>query len=193
MSRAVKDIELSKLAKSLRLISFSDEDGRIAALFSEIERHDSKRIRNSYPLPGGKTWSVKIYFAGGYRYLGYTDSGVNAARFADMATLRFWKYRTRGAPEPEDRDFTFSKQQAERDSVNETDAAVLLDEIERHFKSAGVIVTFAEDDAERRAAKRARDVRRTVRGDVIELHEETMRSLGIIARGVEQILKQLKK
>lgn len=193
MSKTAKDVELSKLAKLLRDVPFKDEGGQIAALFAEIERDDAKRIRNAYLLQDGKTWGVKIHLAGAYRYLGYTPSGVNAARFADMATLRFWSWRLRGLPEPSDRDFTFSRAQVEFDSRNETYAGILLDDIERHFKAVGVIVELSSDLAERKRLRAERDRRRTVRGDVLAMHEETMAALGSIARGMTEILKQLKK
>ncbi len=83
----------------------------------------------------------------------YKDESLSAwakaLRFADMARMRFWKYRMRGATEPTDADLNFSVARAKLDLQFETRLNALLDEEEALMLEAGII-----EPAEQMQAKR---------------------------------------
>lgn len=84
----------------------------------------------------------------------YRDTSLDAwekvLRFADMARMRFWKYRMRGAIEPTDADLNFSVARANEDLKCETHLCALLDREEAMMLQLGLIAS-AEEMAKRRA------------------------------------------
>jgi hypothetical protein len=136
--------------------------------FKDLAKGGEYPFRLVYTMPNFKTWAVRIYIGSETRLIGYTDDLTTACRFADMAQMRFWKYRIRGACEPVEADLNFSVEQARNDCANEEKAAALLDNIEQYLKDINAI--SAVDKVPIRSD---RDMRRTVRHDMLSLFVET--------------------
>lgn len=189
MSRYAKDPELNTLANELKSLPFTaapdlESDARERYEILAREQGDYP-FRLVYQMPNVRTWVVRLYLGGAIRTIGYTDNLTNACRFADMAALRFWKYRIRGACEPLDANLNFGVLQAKYDSLHETDALLLLDKIETYLRTnyLGDPKQIAKD---REAGKYARDSRRTVRHDFHEL-------IGQLSDKLDQLEKKIDK
>jgi hypothetical protein len=149
--------------------------------FKDLAKGGEYPFRLVYTMPNFKTWAVRIYIGSETRLIGYTEDLTTACRFADMAQMRFWKYRIRGACEPVQANLNFTVEQAKSDCQREEGAIWLLDKIEKHFKDKGVIADPAVVEAERAANRKSRDLRRTVRHDYMLLHLEVMAALKVIS------------
>lgn len=182
--RLPKDPILNMLANELRDIKMEQADDLVSMTkerFRELAKGGEYPFRLVYTMPNFKTWSVRLYLGGGTHYIGYTEDLTTACRFADMAQMRFWKYRIRGACEPVQANLNFTVEQAKSDCQREEGAIWLLDKIEKHFKDNGTIADPATVEAERVANRKSRDLRRTVRHDQMLLHIEIMAALKVIS------------
>lgn len=190
MSRYAKDPELNLLANELKTLHFSaapDLESDARERYEILARQQGDYpFRLVYQMPNVRTWVVRLYLGGAIRTIGYTDNLTNACRFSDMAALRFWKYRIRGACEPLDVNLNFGVDQAKHDSLHETDAADLLDKIENYLRInyLGDPKQIAE---ERETRKYARDSRRTVRHDFHELIGQLSEKLDRIEAKIDQM------
>jgi len=90
-------------------------------------------MHHVYCLPAitRRPYVVKFSIGGRVRTLGFFSLRESACRFADMVTLRFWKYRKRNTPQR----FNFSQAQAETDTNTHTEAAFILAQIENHLSA----------------------------------------------------------
>jgi hypothetical protein len=81
---------------------------------------------------------------GSQRLLATTKSGVNAARFADMAIVHFHPYRKRRIRPLLDTDLNFSLAQAELDAIDVPEAKKLLCDLERSLIAQHLIPAIPE-------------------------------------------------
>jgi len=124
-------------------------------------------------FPKGLIFGVRFFIAGRTRFLAYVHPAqlVDAFRFADACTLRFWKYRQRSPEVIDSQQFNFSRDTAQADLDNwkelRPEIVELIDSIESHFLDVEVFV----DPANRREVEMETDVhnsvsRRTIRGEL---------------------------
>lgn len=134
------------MAKRLQGFSFPDEFN-----LSSIAVHDRAAngdIHNCYPS-GKHNVAVQFYLGGAQRTIGYTDNANDAARFADMARVRFHQYRSRGSTIPlTDQDMNLDLNQVRVDIEEVPEAVALLDDIEHLLLQAGLIKSNATRMAE---------------------------------------------
>lgn len=190
MGRKSSDTELNALANGLRVIKFTeapDLDAITLERFNAWGRSAECPFRFVGQMPNMKVFVVKMYLGGKKRIIGYTENLTAACRFADMAQMRLWKYRIRGASEPVDADLNFGVEQAKHDCANEEAAGELLDQIEEYLKNKGVLIESV-DETERERIRKDRDVRRTVRHEVHTLHAEVMAALSVINENIKKLL-----
>ena len=90
-------------------------------------------MHHVYCLPAitRRPYVVKFSIGGRVRTLGFFSTRETACRFADMVTLRFWKYRRRNTPQR----FNFSQEQALEDTNTNEEAAYMLAQIENHLSA----------------------------------------------------------
>jgi hypothetical protein len=181
--RYPKDPILNTLAHELADIKMEQADDLTSISqerFRDLAKGGEYPFRLVYTMPNFKTWAVRIYIGSETRLIGYTEDLTTACRFADMAQMRFWKYRIRGACEPVQANLNFTVEQAKSDCQREEGAIWLLDKIEKHFKDKRVIADPVAVEAERVTNRKNRDARRTVRNDYLLLHIEVMSALKVI-------------
>lgn len=137
---------LSDLAKRLSGFSFPDEFNIVGQAVRD--RAANGDIHNCYPA-GKHNVVVQFYLGGAQRTIGYTDNATDAARFADMARVRFQQYRTRGSTDVlTDKDMNLDLHQVEVDIEEVPEAVALLDDIEHLLLQGGLIKTNATKIAE---------------------------------------------
>jgi len=191
MSRIAKDPALSALAVELKTTKFSDApdlEEVIRERFVELARgHGEYPFRLVYQMPDFKTWVVRLYLGGAVRTIGFSARLTDACRYADMAALRFWKYRVRGASEPVDANLNFDVAQAKYDSTEEIEAAYLLDRIENYLLSSGALGDPKQSEIDRQRNRKARDARRTVRHDLHALIDGLNEKLDLIDARLKHI------
>lgn len=129
MGRLSKDPALSAIVRGTRSLEFSNP----------INSSQHPRSLHVYNFPGNPKcpYAVRCCIAGKMRTLGAFFTRDNACRFADMVTLRFWKYRGRDIP----KEFNFSEQQAVADTGSNPEAAYILAQVEVHLSADLVIYT----------------------------------------------------
>lgn len=189
MSRYAKDPALTKLANELKSIAFTAAPDLESDTSEKLE-HFARGVgdypfRLVYSMPNFRTWAVRLFLGGSVRTIGYTDNLCAACRFADMAALRFWKYKIRGACEPLDANLNFGVAQAKHDSVHETGALVLLDKIENYLQE--YLGDPQQAEVDRKLAKKARDARRTVRSDFHELIGQLSDKIDRLEKKIDQL------
>lgn len=153
-------------AKFAKLDPFPDEDN----IFKD-RMIDLPEWKNLHIYPNRSTFiAARFRFGGKYRIFAYSpfSRAADIARFADMVTLRFWKYKLRGACPPTDSDMNFSVKQAEDDLIDFEDAVSLIDEIEDHMVIIGVFTQLRNVSEEKTAG--AAEKRRTARGEFLACH-----------------------
>jgi len=189
--RQAKDPALSALAVELKTLRFSDDPALeevIHERFVELARSRGEYpFRLVYQMPDFKTWVVRLYLGGSVRTIGFSARLTDACRYADMAALRFWKYRVRGASEPVDANLNFDVAQAKHDSEHETDAVWLLDRIENYLQSSGILGDPKLAEIDRQKNRKARDARRTVRSDFHALIGQLSDKIDALSRKVDQL------
>lgn len=159
--------ELTRLANQLRSIDFPDDDNILDNAFHE--RSNASGAKSCYPLPGGNLWVVKFSIGGKIQCVGFTPDGQTAGRFADMARVRFHKYRLRGSWKPiEDTDLNFDLAQVASDQNEVQEAVALLDSIEHLLLADGVIVDHKQIEAKRAELVQDRVSRRPVGKEILE-------------------------
>lgn len=155
-----RDPILGELAKRFNdLPDFDDPNGLLRNQWAEFEGL-GKHIQK---MPGGRgeTLAMRFYFKGRNRLLAYAPvlRGADLCRFADMAELRFWKYRRAPAP-PTDAQMNFSVAQATTDTEDNAEAVTLLGSIEKHLLDIGVFTPYIGEPATTRE-------NRSVRGEFL--------------------------
>lgn len=161
---------LTKLANKLRHIHFPDETGFFDTTF--FDRVKANGPKACYPLPGGRLWVVKFSLGGKVCVLGFTDHAADAARFADMARVRFHRYKLRGSWKPlTDHELNFDLNQVKEDETEVPEALALLEDIEHLLLSDGVLEDYKAVEAKREAivkTNKAKQNRNTRGGEIIE-------------------------
>lgn len=84
---------------------------------------------------------------------GNASSLENAARFADMAVLYFWKHRKRSQDSPKDSDFNFSYREAANDLNDFPEVVGILKLYEQSLISNGGIAPVSESDYYKRVSE----------------------------------------
>jgi len=172
---------LYDLAKALDGFKFPDVGNERAAIFHEWDQLDSVVHYLKRPNYRYRFWTVQLFIGGMLRNIGTTLNGVDAARFADMAAIRFAKYRKRRLAEDQVQ-LNFSYAEAKQDEVDCPQAVELLDDIEEYFLDCGVIERPGPDQKVERKS-------RGLRSDMMALHEETMAALAELKRQIESLRK----
>lgn len=132
---------LSDLANRLSDIPFPDEFSILGRAVED--RAANGDIHNCSPAGSHKV-AVRFYLGGAQRTIGFTDNPCDAARFADMARVRFQQYRSRGSTDVlVDRDMNLDLHQVEVDTEEVPLAVALLDDIEHLLLQEGLIKTNA--------------------------------------------------
>jgi hypothetical protein len=174
-----KDPELSLLANQVRHIVWQnplDETETIEVMerFCEVAG-ETNRPRNVYPLPGARSWCVRIYLGGDTHTLaiGGTDDLPTLARFADMALEHFWRYKVRGCRPPHDCDLNIRRAQVENDMANEPQALAILQEMEKYLLDTGALKSGATRRKEKKEKLAARlSVRQALLAQLAEIYEQ---------------------
>lgn len=136
------DPALNDLAKSFKnLDPFPDPDGVFTALMTG--KSDFKRV---CLRPGGNIIAARYYLSGRNRYVAYAPirRETDLVRFADLMTVRLWKYSPRCRHrDVTDADLNFSVELCRQDLADFTaerpEVIHLMNNIERHLISIGVI------------------------------------------------------
>lgn len=136
--KSFSDLALTAISRKLRDIDFEPDDSLDHAADSLSVMHGVQLFPVNKKNPGApREYAVTLYVAGKQRIIGKTKWRAAACRFADMARMRFYKFKQRGAIEPKDDDLNFSVTQAKSDLHFETAAVALLNEVEAHFREKG--------------------------------------------------------
>lgn len=182
MGRKAKDTALQRLANDLRDVDWSDHEHRFDEA-NELLAVDE--LRNVSLMKDGKTFAVRLYCCGGKHVIGRSQDLVAACRFADMARMRFWVFRTRDCREPVRSDLNFEVESAKADLKNELQALQLLDEIQKHFIDTGALKV--EDSGNIISAKTVvkLESRRTVRDEFLLHFTEVMERLDTLNRRMD--------
>jgi len=179
---------LTKLANRLRDIHFPDETGFFDQTF--FDRAKANGPKACYPLPGGRLWVVKFSLGGKVCVLGFTDHAADAARFADMARVRFHKYKLRGRWKPLlDHDLNFDLNQVKEDETEVPEAIALLEDIEHLLLADGILEDYKAVEAKRAEIVkqgRAKQTRSTKGGEILV----EIRSISERLGKVESLLAQ---
>lgn len=149
--KSFPDPTLTVISRKLRDLDFESD----STLDFAAESITTLRNVNQFPAnkkkPGApRDYVVVLFVAQKLRVIGRTHWKAAACRFADMAKMRFYKFKQRGAVEPTDADLNFSVAQAKSDLQFETSAVALLDEIEAHFRDKGWWKDTVEKESRRR-------------------------------------------
>jgi len=96
-----------------------------------LSDHKLTSMHHVYCLPAitRRPYVVKFSIGSRVRTLGFFSIRENACRFADMVTLRFWKYRRRNTPQR----FNYTEAQAIADTNGNPEAAYILAQVETHL------------------------------------------------------------
>jgi hypothetical protein len=172
-ARHAKDPALNTLANQLDLVVWQTElTADEKAVCDHLIRDHTASRRLLCPLPDYRTWAVRMYLGGAQRTMGLAKTNLHGAiRFADMASMHFWKYRIRGACEPGDERLNLSAERAKADLLFEPNALELLTKIEKYLVSLGVLVTAKEMERRRLEDKESFAKLRTVRGELLQLND----------------------
>lgn len=169
---------LYAIAATLDQIQFPDEGHKLESQFHEWMKLGSQVHYLYRPGKCRPFWTVRLFIGGKVRALGATSRGCDAARFADMAAVRFAKYRIRAVSHT-NANLNFSAEQVRRDEESTPAAAALLDTLEKYFLDNGIIsVPSAERKVERRS--------RGMYGDIVILHSEIMEALRVIREDIKR-------
>lgn len=167
---------LANLANRLKGITFPDEGDHIAQII--FERASIGEIHNCHPRTGSSGVEVRFYLGGAQRTIGYTDDPTAAARFADMARIRFHRYRKRGGNTTfDDAGMNINLHQAMIDAEEIPEAVALLDDIEHLLLATGAIYAPGTGPVE---PLKPRAARPTQRGDILAMLKAIDARLGRI-------------
>ena len=140
---------------------------------------------NVYRVGGYSTsFCVKIALLGKQYRVCISPLRFRACRFADVATLYFWKYRSTER-QPEDSDFNTTRADAEMLLYIRPEVLINLRMLEEYFQSIGVI----KSDFERAKEQTARDFVRELRiaRKYIERSRRYVRNLRAFALGPDKL------
>jgi len=181
MARKPSDPTLNSLAHELEDVAF------MAPAHDFADREPGDDHPRVFLMPNQKTWAVRMFLGGTHRCIGYSDDLTKACRFADMAAMRFWKYRVRGAHPPTDIELNYGTEHTKSDCEHEVDVNNLLNKIEAHLKSTGSLPNSQDLEETRSISRAERDKRRTVRNDMVILFDDVFRALGEIIERLERM------
>lgn len=133
MSRPATDIVLLELAKQLDNLQFLPATTEMEQTLLDLSKQRDTPWKNVTLSPDGKIFRVCVCVRGQRTRIGLTKDFLKALRFADIATLYFWKYRQRKTDCLGDAFFNFRMEDARRDLDSEVDAMMLLLNIEKHL------------------------------------------------------------
>ena len=130
----------AKLIKSARFVTPLTQ--------AEIEKYDQttggRPGKHVAIMPKTLTHIVRFYLGGTVRVFGYLEDRTAAIRYADMAFLFFWKYRSRGGEEPDPSHFNFCMERARTDLENESEFRSALETIEQVLVQNEILPTAEE-------------------------------------------------
>lgn len=177
---------LTELANRLRDIYFPDEDNVLdREIIRRMEAHETHAC---YLVGRGPSFVAKFSLGGEVRCLGFSHSGADAARFADMCRVHFHKYKLHGGWKPlEDRDLNFDMEQVNEDFANVEKAVALISDIEHLLLDQGVIKHPKAVEADREALVTARRTRRTVGQEILDRVKLIESRLTTLEVGVEAL------
>lgn len=184
---ASADTDLTTLANQLDLLAFELSEGDVLKFQELSETHT---LQNVALYLGGRTFRVRLCVGGRQHVIGITRNGPNAARYADMARLFFWPYRLRDKRLPEDWEFNYGLQATQHELDCNENAVRVLEKIRDHLISISrLTVMNPEVGAESAGKEYSRQARRTMRGELLFIHEESMGR----AHALEATLEGLEK
>lgn len=183
------DTELTLLANQLELLAFELSDADVLK-FQELS--ETQTLQNVAAYVGGRTFRVRLCVGGKQHVIGITRNGPNAARYADMARLFFWQYRLRDRRLPEDWEFNFGIADTQRALDSNENAVRVLEKIRDHLVSVSKLILVTPEGEQARTDRRsARVARRTMRGELLFIHEENTKrasKLEALLQGFERKL-----
>jgi hypothetical protein len=128
------DTTLLELAKQLDThVQFVSATREMEQTVLDLSRQRDVPWKNVTLSQDGRIFRVKVFIRSEIFRIGLTRDFFKALRFADMATLCFWKYRRRNADSIGDGYFNFRLEDARRDFHEEAPAMMLLLQIEKHL------------------------------------------------------------
>lgn len=149
------DPALTAISRKLRDVDFEPDDALDGAAESLTTMHGVQPFPVNKSNPGApREYAVTLYVAQKVRIIGKTKWRAAACRFADMAKLRFYKFKQRGAVEPKDDELNFSVAQAKSDLQFVESAVAILDEIEAHFREKGFWKDVIEKEVRNKSSAR---------------------------------------
>lgn len=184
------DEDLTALSNQLEHLTFELTEADHAQ-FSELQQLGSLKNVSLY-MGSGRTFRVRLCIGGKQHVIGVTRKGPNAARFADMARLYFWPYRMRDKRLPEDSEFNFGIVDTQHALETHHEAVRLLERIRDHLiKVAKLATTNTASETERAQRAYVRDTRRTVRGELLQIHEESIERAKILEAALASFEKTI--
>lgn len=166
------DEDLTALSNQLEYLTFELTEADHVQ-FSELQQLGS--LKNVSLYLGGRTFRVRLCIGGKQHVIGITRKGANAARFADMARLFFWPYRLRDKRLPEDSEFNYGLEDTKHALEHNHEAVLVLERIRDHLiRVAKLATTNTAGETERALRASVRETRRTVRGELLQIHEESV-------------------
>lgn len=183
------DEDLTALSNQLEYLTFELTEADHVQ-FSELQQLCS--LKNVSVYLGGRTFRVRLCIGGKQHVIGITRKGANAARFADMARLFFWPYRMRDKRLPEDSEFNFGIADTQHALETNHEAVRLLEKLRDHLiKVAKLATTNTASETERAQRAYVRDTRRTVRGELLQIHEESIERAKILEAALASFEKTI--
>jgi len=194
MSKRYADSELAEISKTLD----SDDPEKYPSFETPLPDHLRDNVASLTRLRLFKgihrlsltQWMVRVSLNGIQYVVGRTSSPETAMRFADMAQMYFWPYRTRRARPPVNNQLNFSVEQAKTD-LKEEDIRKVLFQVEELLATRKVLdpeegkrARLLADTESLRAAgvpvpespETTATVRRSLRADHAELAQSTGKS-----------------
>jgi len=189
------DPTLSVIAKRLSTLAWASpltEEEKLTAVHCQKDFAAKRHL--VVMMPDFKTWAVRMYLAGAQRTLGHCQGDIEPAlRFADMARMFFWPYRVRGCAEPTDVFLNFSVARAQNDLQYETEARAMLEDTKNHLLKIGALSSSEDREQLRREAREKRAKLRTLRGEILGMHDVWLNRLGAIESKLEKKLDALER
>ena len=169
----IRPPEVNRVAKLLKSARF------VTPLTpAEIEQYDQTTSgrpgKHVAMMPKTRTHIVRFYLGGMVRVFGYLEERQAALRYADMAFLFFWKYRSRGE-EPDASHLNFSMERARADLEHEPEFRSALETIEQVLVHSQILPTAEEMVIKRDSPPRERRATNALR--IQKLSDEVLTTL----------------
>jgi hypothetical protein len=191
--RHAADPVLADIANQLQKVIFTHEDHHQERYRELLEAKQGEGFRNVISRFYGKSWGVRLYLAGKQRVIGYTSRHCDALRFADMALMKFWVYRTRNACEPVEADLNYGLDSVKADQETYPNALELLDLIETHLISTGVFPSAITTEQERLNAVKIKQRKRTLCGTLDDVRDGIAFELDKVQLQVSTLTTEIRK